>query len=50
VDLFGREQLRFRYAAVALARFEGQEFVEKGIPVAAALASFMSRRGELESP
>lgn len=44
VDLFGREQLRFRYAAVALARFEGQEYVEKGSPVAAALAALMSRR------
>ena len=48
VDLFGREQLRFRYAAVALARFEGQEYVEKGSPVAAALAALMSRRGARE--
>ena len=48
MDLFGREQLRFRYAAVALARFEGQEYVEKGSPVAAALAALMSRRGARE--
>jgi len=48
VDLFGREQLRFRYAAVALARFEAQEYVEKGNPVAAALAALMNRRGARE--
>ena len=48
VDLFGREQLRFRYAAVALARFEGWEYVEKGSPVAAALAALMNRRGARE--
>ena len=44
MELFGREQLRFRYAAVALARFEAREYVDKASPVAAALAALMSRR------
>jgi hypothetical protein len=41
---FGREQLRFQFPAVALARFEALEYVEKGDAVAAALAPLMSRR------
>jgi hypothetical protein len=43
MELFGREQLRFRYAAVTLARFEAREYVESGNRVAAALAALMSR-------
>jgi hypothetical protein len=41
----GREQLRFRFPAVALARFEAREYVEKGSAVAATLAALMSRSG-----
>jgi hypothetical protein len=48
IELFGREQLRFRYPAVALARFEAREYVEKDSAVAAALAALMSRRGVRE--
>jgi predicted transposase YdaD len=44
LKLFGREQLRFRFPAVALARFEAREYVEKGSAVAATLAALMSRR------
>lgn len=44
LELFGQEALRFRYAAVALARFEAREYVEKGSAVAAALAALMGRR------
>jgi len=42
--LFGKEQLRFRYSAVALARLEAQEYVGKSSPVATALAALMSRK------
>lgn len=48
MKLFGREQFRFRYAAVALARLEAREYVEKASPVAAALAALMSRRRSRE--
>jgi predicted transposase YdaD len=44
--LFGREQLVFRFPVVALARFDARGYVEKDSPVAAALASLMSRRGD----
>ena len=44
MKLFGREQLRFQFPAVALARLEAREYLEKGGAVAAALASIMSRR------
>src|SRR3990172_1648552 len=44
LKLFRREQLRFRFLAVALARFEAREYVEKGSAVAATLAALMSRR------
>jgi len=46
IRLFGREQLVFRFPVVALARFDAREYVEKDSPVAAALASLMSRRGD----
>jgi predicted transposase YdaD len=42
--LFGKEQLRFRYSAVSLARLEAQEYVGKSSPVAIALAALMSRK------
>ena len=42
VVLFGREQLRFRYMSVGLARLEPREYVEKS-PLGAALAALMSR-------
>ena len=41
--LFGREQLRFRYASIGLAELEAEEYVEKS-PLAAALAALMNRR------
>ncbi len=44
MELLGREQLRFQFPAVALARCEAREYVEKGGAVAATLASLMSRR------
>ena len=44
IRLFGREQLVFRFPVVALARFDARGYVEKDSPVAAALASLMSRR------
>ncbi len=44
MKLFGREQLRFQFPAVALARFEAREYLEKGGAVASALASLMNRR------
>ncbi len=39
-ELFGSEVMTFRYASVALARFEGQEYVERG-PLAAGLSALM---------
>jgi hypothetical protein len=45
MKVLGREQLRFQFPAVALARLEAKEYVEKGGAVGAALASLMSRRG-----
>jgi hypothetical protein len=42
--LFGQEQLRFRYSAVALKRLEAQEYVENPSPVAPALAALICRR------
>jgi len=42
--LFGKEQLRFRYSVVALARLEAREYVGKSSPVATALAALMSRK------
>ena len=39
-EVLGREVMKFQYASVALARIDGQEYLEKG-PVAAALAPFM---------
>ncbi len=39
-ELFGSEVMTFRYASVALAQFEGQEYVEKG-PFAAGLSALM---------
>ena len=44
MSVFGREQRWFRYSAVALTRFDGREYVEKGTPLAAGLAALMSRR------
>ena len=49
MKLFGQEQLRFRFPAVALARLEAREYVEKGGAVVAALASLMSRRRARET-
>ena len=40
--LFGREQIRFRYASVGLAKLEAEEYLENG-PLGAALAALMSR-------
>jgi len=44
VTLFEREQLRFRYASVGLARLDAGEYLEMGEPVGAALAALMNRR------
>jgi hypothetical protein len=41
--LFGKEQLRFRYRTVALAKLDAEEYVATGNPVAAALAALMNR-------
>jgi predicted transposase/invertase (TIGR01784 family) len=43
-ELFGQEQLRFRYRSVALARLSAEEYLEAS-PLGAALAALM-RRGE----
>ncbi len=40
--LFGREQLRFRYMSIGLAKLEPEEYLEKS-PLAAALAALMNR-------
>jgi predicted transposase/invertase (TIGR01784 family) len=40
--LFGREQLRFRYMSIGLAKLESEEYLEKS-PLAAALAALMNR-------
>jgi predicted transposase/invertase (TIGR01784 family) len=42
---FELEQVRFRYRSVALARLDAQSYVDRGNPVAAALAALMNRRG-----
>ena len=41
---FELEQLRFHYRSVALARLDAQSYVDRGNPVAAALAALMNRR------
>src|SRR3972149_12045550 len=44
MSALGRERLWFRYSAVALARVEGREDVEKGTPLAAGGGGLISRR------
>ncbi len=46
-SLFGREQLRFRYATVGLAKLKAEEYLEKS-PLAAALAALMRRDRALD--
>jgi hypothetical protein len=46
-ELFESEVLRFQYGSVALARIEGEEYVERG-PLAAGLSAFMRFRRDTD--